>query len=52
MISEEIEKAGYSVDKKELIIEDPIKSTGNHFVVVDLGDDLKAKIKLKISSAK
>ena len=52
MISDEIEKQGYSVDKKELIYEDSLKTTGNHFVEVDLGEDLKAKIKIKISAAK
>ena len=52
MISEELEQKGYSVDKKELILEEPIKATGNHFVEVDFGDDLKAKIKIKVSAAK
>ena len=52
MISDELEKQGYSVDKKELILDDPVKTIGNHFVDVDFGNDLKAKIKLKISAAK
>jgi len=52
MISEEIEKLGYSVDKKEIILEDPLKEIGNHFVHVDLGEDLKPKIKIKIKGEK
>jgi large subunit ribosomal protein L9 len=52
MISDEIEKQGYSVDKKEIILEEPLKQTGNHFVHVDLGQDLKPKIKIKISEKK
>jgi len=52
MISEEIEKLGYSVDKKEIILEDPLKEIGNHFVHVDLGEDLKPKIKIKIKAEK
>ena len=52
MISDEIEKQGYSVDKKELILEEPIKSVGNHFVIIDLGYDFKPKVKIKISAAK
>jgi len=52
MISEEIEKLGYSVDKKEIILEDPLKEVGNHFVHVDLGEDLKPKIKIKIKAEK
>ena len=52
MISDEIEKQGYDVDKKEIILSDPIKSVGNHFVEIDLGNDEKPKIKIKISAAK
>jgi len=52
MISEEIEKLGYSVDKKEIILGDSLKEIGNHFVHVDLGEDLKPKIKIKIKAEK
>tara|TARA_Y100001960_G_C14219628_1_gene608356 strand:- start:153 stop:599 length:447 start_codon:yes stop_codon:yes gene_type:complete len=52
MISEEIEKLGYSIDKKEIILDDPIKEIGNHFVHVNLGEDLKPKIKIKIKAEK
>ena len=52
MISEEIEKLGYSVDKKEIILEDSLKEVGNHFVHVNLGEDLKPKIKIKIKAEK
>ena len=51
MISEEIEKQGYNVDKKEIILEEPIKSIGNHYVFVDLDCESKPKIKIKVSSA-
>ena len=52
MISDEIEALGYSIDKKEIILEEPLKQTGNHFVHIDLGDNLKPKIKVKISAEK
>jgi len=52
MISDEIEKLGYSVDKKELILDDPLKEIGNHFVQVNLGENLKPKIKIKIQAEK
>jgi len=52
MISDEIEKEGYSVDKKEIVLEEPLKQIGNHFVYVDLGEELKPKIKIKISKEK
>ena len=52
MISGEIENLGYSIDKKEIILEEPLKQTGNHFVYIDLGNDLKPKVKVKISTEK
>ena len=48
MISDEIESLGYSIDKKEIILDEPLKQTGNHFVHVDLGEDFKPKVKIKI----
>ena len=51
MISEEIENQGYSIDKKEIILEEPIKTVGNHYVVVDLDSDTKPKVKIKVTAA-
>ena len=51
MISEEIEKEGYTIDKKEIILEEPIKNIGNHYVLVDLDCEPKPKIKIKVSAA-
>ena len=51
MISEEIEKQGYSVDKKEIILEEPIKNVGNHKVLVDLDVEKKPQIKIKVTAA-
>ena len=52
MISEEIENLGYSIDKKEIILEDSLKELGNHFVYINLGEDLKPKVKIKIKAKK
>ena len=52
MISDEIEHQGYSVDKKEIILDEPLKQTGNHFVNINLGHGFDAKIKVKISEEK
>tara|TARA_B110000438_G_C15680294_1_gene592065 strand:+ start:362 stop:814 length:453 start_codon:yes stop_codon:yes gene_type:complete len=52
MISDEIESMGYSIDKKEIVLEESLKQTGNHFVYIDLGHDMKPKIKIKISAEK
>ena len=52
MISDEIENLGYSIDKKEIVLDEPLKQTGNHFVYIDLGNDLKPKVKVKIATEK
>ena len=52
MISDEIEKLGYSIDKKEIILDDSLKEIGNHFVHINLGEDLKPKVKIKIQAEK
>ena len=52
MISDELDKKGYSIDKKEIILEESLKETGNHFVHIHLDEDLKPKIKVKIAAEK
>ena len=52
MISDEIENLGYSVDKKEIILEEPIKSSGSYKVIINLGYELDTKIKIKVLASK
>ena len=52
MISEAILEKGYSVDKKEIEISEPIKSLGKFIVLVKLGQELEAKIKVKVTAEK
>tara|TARA_B100000029_G_C17537380_1_gene945398 strand:- start:352 stop:798 length:447 start_codon:yes stop_codon:yes gene_type:complete len=52
MITEEVINNGYSLDKKDIIIEEPIKTIGNHFVNIRLSADINAKIKVKVSAEK
>ena len=52
MIAEEIMNNGYSLDKKDIIIENPIKNIGNHFVNVRLSTEITAKVKIKVSADK
>ena len=51
MIADELEKKEYIVDKKEIILEEPIKSLGNHKVEINLGYELETKIKIKVSAS-
>jgi len=50
MIIEELSNQGYNIDKKEIVIDESIKTLGNHFIHINLGYDLKAKVKIKVSS--
>ena len=50
MIADGIESEGYKVDKKEIQLDEPIKHLGNHFVEVNLAQDLSAKVKIKVSA--
>ena len=52
MISETILEKGYSVNKKEIEIPEPIKSLGKFIVLVKLGKELEAKIKIKVTAEK
>ena len=49
MISDELAKQDLSVDKKEIILEEPIKELGKHKVGVNLGENLSASIQIKVS---
>ena len=52
MISDAIAEKGYTVDKKEIEIPEPIKHVGKYFVHVKLGLDLEAKIKVRVTAEK
>lgn len=41
-------EAGYEVDKKKIILPEPIKTLGQHQVVVKLYKGIKAQIKLQV----
>ena len=51
MIADELEKQEYVIDKKEIILEEPIKSLGNHKIEINLGYELETKIKVKVSAS-
>ena len=50
MIAEAIAEKGYTVDRKEIEIEETIKSVGNYFVVVKLGSGFSGRVKIKVSA--
>ena len=52
MISDAIAEKGYTVDKKEIEIPEPIKHVGKYFIHVQLGPEIDAKIKVKVTAQK
>ena len=52
MISDELADKGYTVDKKEIVLEDTIKELGNFKIAINLGYELDTKIKVKVQAAK
>ena len=52
MVSDELAEQGFTVDKKEINIADPIKTLGNYKININLGYELETKIKIKVSSLK
>ena len=50
MISEALSDAGYSIERKDIDITDPIKTLGNHYVTIFLHKDVSAKVKIKVKA--
>ena len=50
MIAEAIAEKGYTIDRKEIEMEEAIKSVGNHYVVVKLGNGFSGRIKIKVAA--
>lgn len=50
MISDSLNDKGYKVDKKYITTDDTIKSLGNYSAMVDFGDDITAKVKVKVNA--
>lgn len=51
MISDELKNKGYTIDKKEIQLEEPIKALGNYKIEINLGYELDTKIKIKVIAA-
>ena len=50
MISDAITEKGFTIDRKEIEMEEAIKSVGNHFVNVKLGKGFSGRVKIKVSA--
>ena len=47
-VSNELEKHGFSIDRRDIILEDSIKVLGSHKAIVRLGDGLEAEIAILV----
>jgi len=50
MISDSLSNDGYTVERKDIDISDPIKTLGNHYVTIYLHKDVSAKVKIKVKA--
>ena len=50
-ISKELEKQGFSVDRRDIHLEDQIKILGQHKAVIRYGEGLEAQIKINVERA-
>lgn len=47
-VSNELEKLGYSIDKKEIHLEGPIKLLGQHKATIKLGEGIEAVVAISV----
>ena len=50
MISDSLSNDGYTIERKDIDITDPIKTLGNHYVTIYLHKDVSAKVKIKVKA--
>lgn len=50
-ISKELQKAGFSVDRRDIHLEEPIKMIGQHKATIRYGEGLEAKIQINVEKA-
>ena len=50
-ISKELQKAGHSVDRRDIVLDEPIKVLGQHKALVRYSEGLEANIKISVERA-
>ena len=48
-ISSELEKLGYKIDKKKILIDTPVASIGHHFVKIELHKEVIAELEVVLN---
>ena len=50
MIVDAISEKGFTIDKKEIELDETINHTGKYFVNINLGQGFSGKVKIKVSA--
>ena len=50
MISDRLSELGYTIERKDIDIAEPIKTLGNHYVTIYLHKDVSSKVKIKVKA--
>ncbi len=50
-ISNELEKHGYSIDRRDIVLEEPIRVLGSHKAIVKLGEGLETTLSVSVERA-
>jgi large subunit ribosomal protein L9 len=50
-ISNEFETKGYSIDRRDIVLEEPIRMLGQHKATIKLGEGLEAEISVSVERA-
>lgn len=49
-IHRQLEQKGFAIDRRRILLEDPIKNLGTHDVFVHLGPDTKATVRVEVTA--
>jgi large subunit ribosomal protein L9 len=50
-VSNELEKLGYSIDRRDIVLEEQIRVLGSHKAVIKLGDGIETEIAISVERA-
>jgi len=50
-ISNELEKLGFSIDRRDIVVEEPIRLLGSHKAIVKLGEGLETTLSIVVERA-
>jgi len=52
MIADSLSENGYQIERKDIMIDEPIKALGNYYVTIYLHKDVSSKVKIKVKALK